>query len=80
MYTAIETLTYAGYKIEHSFLSAAFKHTLPRDIRQAVMLGPRLVTSVLGARLAALLTGGYSLVVLASNREMRPEAGRPVDD
>ncbi len=76
-YTAIETLKYAGYRIEHSFLSAAFKRTLPRNIRQAIMLVPRWLTSVLGDRLSALLTGGYSLVVLASNPEMRQEMARP---
>lgn len=65
-YTALETLKYAGYKIEDAFLSAKFRRTMPRNIRQAVMLAPRLLTSLLGNRLSALLTGGYSLVVLAS--------------
>jgi SAM-dependent methyltransferase len=71
-YTAKETLAYAGYKIEDSFLSAMFRHTMPRNLRQAFMLAPRLLTSVLGDRLSAILTGGYSLVVLASAPE-RPE-------
>ena len=65
-YTALETLTYAGYKIEHSFLSAMFRQTMPRNIRQAIMLAPRLLSSVLGDKVAAVLAGGYSLVVLAS--------------
>jgi SAM-dependent methyltransferase len=65
-YTAVETMKYAGYEIEHSFLSAMFKHTLPRNIRQVFMLAPRILTSLLGNTLSATLTGGYSLVVLAS--------------
>ncbi len=69
IYTAIETLKYAGYKIEDSFLSPMFRRTMPRNIRQAIMLVPRLLTSVLGDRLSALLTGGYSLVVCASPTE-----------
>ena len=68
-YTAVETMTYAGYEIEHSCLSAMFRHTMPRNIRQVFMLAPRLLTSVLGDRLSAILTGGYSLVVLASAAE-----------
>lgn len=65
-YTAMETLKYAGYEIEDSFLSAMFRRTMPRNIRQAMMLAPRLVTSLLGDKLAALLTGGHSLVIFAS--------------
>ncbi|MBL8037873.1 MAG: class I SAM-dependent methyltransferase [Nitrospira sp.] len=66
-YTAVETLKYAGYEIEDSFLSAKFRRTMPRNIRQAIMLAPRMLTSLLGDRLSALLTGGYSLVVSASS-------------
>jgi hypothetical protein len=32
-YSARETLKYAGYEIEDCFLSAAFKHTVPRSFR-----------------------------------------------
>ena len=65
-YSAIETLRYAGYTIEQSFLSAMFRQVRPRNVRQAIMLVPRLLASILGNGLAAVLTGGYSLVVLAS--------------
>jgi SAM-dependent methyltransferase len=74
-YTAIQTLIYTGYKIEHSFLSAMFRQTMPRNIRQAIMLAPRLLTSILGDKVAALLTGGYSLVVLASAAEKSASTG-----
>jgi SAM-dependent methyltransferase len=74
-YSAIETLRYAGYTIEHSFLSAMFRKTMPRNVRQAFMLAPRLLASVLGDHLAALLTGGYSLVVLASAAEKSASNG-----
>lgn len=70
-YTTLETLKYAGYKIENFFLSAMFRRTMPRNLRQAVMLAPRLLTSFLGDNLSAVLTGGYSLVVLASAVEQR---------
>jgi hypothetical protein len=65
-YSAVETLKYAGYEIEHCFLSAAFKHTVPRNLRQVLMFAPRVLTSLLGDRLSALQTGGYSLVILAT--------------
>jgi len=65
-YSAIETLKYAGYEIEDCFLSAAFKHTIPWNFRQVLILASRVLTSLLGDRLSALLTGGYSLVVLAT--------------
>ena len=71
-YSAIETLKYAGYRIDCSFLSAMFRQTRPRNVRQALMLAPRLLTSVMGDTLSAVLTGGYSLVVLASPAERSP--------
>jgi SAM-dependent methyltransferase len=74
-YSAIETLKYAGYTIDCSFLSAMFRQTTPRNVRQAIMLAPRLLTSVLGDTLSALLTGGYSLVVLASPAEQPAKRG-----
>jgi SAM-dependent methyltransferase len=70
-YTTLETLKYAGYRIENFFLSAMFRRTMPRNLRQAFMLAPRLLTSLLGDRLSALITGGYSLVILASAAEKR---------
>jgi hypothetical protein len=65
-YTALETLKYAGYTIDDEFLSPAFQYNAPRNLRQALILIPRLVASALGKRAAALLLGGHSLVVLAS--------------
>jgi hypothetical protein len=38
-------------------------------------LRPRLLTSILGDKVAALLTGGYSLVVLASAAEKSASTG-----
>lgn len=65
-YTAIETLRYAGYAIEHSELDASFLSVPPRNIRQAVVLAPRLLMSLASHKIGAALMGGYTLIVMAS--------------
>lgn len=64
-YTACETLSDTGYAIVDSFISNATRGTAPRNLRQAIVAGPRLIAStLLGDRISAKLMGGSSLVVL----------------
>ena len=66
-YTALQTLRDCGYRIEDSFLSAAFLSTAPRNKRQLAILPLRLLTLVLGKSFGAKVFGGQSLVVYAKS-------------
>lgn len=64
-YTALATIRDAGYTIEDSFLATPVMSLPPRNMMQAAILLPRLVTGLISSRAAATLLGGYSLVVIA---------------
>jgi ubiquinone/menaquinone biosynthesis C-methylase UbiE len=64
-FTAVETLKDCGYEVKYTKLSAAFLKVPPRNIRQLVLLPFRLVSVMLGKRVAAMLFGGVSLIVYA---------------
>ena len=65
-YTAVQTLTDTGYRVQDAHLSPAFTFTMPRNIRQAAILPIRLLSLMLGKRFASTVFGGVSLVVTAS--------------
>lgn len=64
-YSALKTLEDCGYKISYYKLSAAYLSTLPRNIRQLMILPFRLLSVAFGKSLAARIFGGISLVVYA---------------
>lgn len=64
-YTALQTLRDCGYKIRGHRLSVAYLATMPRNIRQWLVLPFRLITIAFGKSLAARVFGGISLVVYA---------------
>ena len=64
-FTAIETLKQCGYKVLDSYLSTAFLKTKPRNIKQLLLLIPRLLTLILGKKIGSILFGGTSIVVTA---------------
>ena len=64
-YTGEATLRDCGYAIEDRFISNAARATPPRNMRQRVVAGPRIVASMLlGDAITAKLMGGGSLVVM----------------
>ena len=65
-FTALETLKEAGYQIIDNYLSASFTKIPPRNIKQAFLLIPRLLTLLLGKKMGSILFGGISLVVTTS--------------
>jgi len=67
-YTARATLELAGYKLVDSFFAAGFTAKAPKNLKQALIAGPRWALYALGPRFAAALAGGYSLVVTADAR------------
>jgi SAM-dependent methyltransferase len=75
-FTAISTIEYCGYTIKDYFLSAAFTKTRPRNIRQLILLFPRLATLLLGKKFASVTFGGISLVACVSTQNIKPLAGK----
>jgi SAM-dependent methyltransferase len=64
-YTALATLEHCGYRLVDSFLSPGFRTAPVESPAQVAMMMPRLALSLLGPRLASVMAGGYSLVVVA---------------
>ena len=65
-FTAIETLKQCDYKVVDSYLSPAFLKTKPRNIKQLLLVVPRLLTLILGKKFGSILFGGTSIVVTAT--------------
>jgi SAM-dependent methyltransferase len=65
-YTALQALKDTGYRVQDSYLSSSITSTMPRNIRQAAILPMRLLSRVMGKRLATTVLGGASLVATAS--------------
>ena len=68
IYTAKETLKRCGYEIINSSTSIGFLGTPPRNIRQWIILIPRLLSLLLGKNFSSILFGGSSITVVAKLR------------
>ncbi len=65
-YSAIQTLENCGYTILWTKLSVAYLANLPQNWKQALAWPFRCLSLILGKRVAARLSGGMSLVVVAT--------------